>query len=247
MDDVELLQQNGDEVHVGLLSVSPRGGEVESVENVGEGDDAGGIADVDGEERTLDLSEETLRRSVGENVVEGRRVLVDVHRHHDVMVDSLGALQRTQSRQIQRQHRRNRAAALAAVQRSLRVGSRVQVQFGRKENRCLHMTRNKRPNRRARRSRRVPHAVKEGGETTHGGGVVVVRKRYVLMERLEGETVLLEQRSDHFELVVEIVIIHLTEAVLNGICIGKLHENVRKQVHLHQEDPQKDERQYSSP
>ena len=58
MDDVELLQQNGDEVHVGLFSVPSRGGEVESVENVGEGDDAGWIADVDGEERTLDLSEE---------------------------------------------------------------------------------------------------------------------------------------------------------------------------------------------
>ena len=134
MDDVELLQQNGDEVHVGLFSVPSRGGEVESVENVGEGDDAGWIADVDGEDRTLDLSEEMLRRNVGENVVESWRVLVDVHRHHDVMVDSLGTLQRTQSRQIQRQHRRNRVAALSAVKRSLRIGSRVQVQFGRKEN-----------------------------------------------------------------------------------------------------------------
>ena len=220
MDDVELLQQNGDEVHVGLFSVSSRGGEVESVENVGEGDDAGWIADVDGEERTLDLSEKTLRRSVGEDVVESWRVLVDVHRHHDVMVDSLGTLQRTQGRQIQRQHRRNRVAALSAVKRSLRIGSRVQVQFGRKENRRLHITRNKSRNRRARRSRWVPHAVKEGWETTHGSGIVVIRNGYVLMERLEGETVLLKQLSDHFELVVEIVIIHLTEAVLNGICIG---------------------------
>lgn len=90
----------------------------------------------------------------------------------------------------------------------------------------------------------MPHAVKEGWKTTHGG-VVVIRNGYVLMERLEGETVLLEQRSDHFELVVEIVIIHLTEAILNGICIEKLHGNKEKQVHLHQEDPQKDERQYS--
>lgn len=65
------------------------------------------------------------------------------------------------------------------------------------------------------------------------------------MERLEGETVLLEQVSDHFDLAVEIVIIHLTETVLNSICVGKLCDNKGKRVHLHQEDPQKDEKQCS--
>ena len=102
-------------------------------------------------------------------------------------------------------------------------------------------------NRGARRSRGVPDAVNERREPTNGGCVIEIRNRYVLMERFEGEAVILEEILDHLDLVVEIVFIHFTETVLNGICVRKLDESKRERIHLHQEDPQKDGRQYSCP